>query len=284
MKEKTLILLFSFSALIINAQNKKKDSISYWKKEGNVSFIFNQSSFNNWSTGGANVITGNLSFNCDFNYTKENWIWDNKIIASYGLTKVKGSEVQKTDDRLEVISVLAKKGNGYWYYSLLFNFRAQMNSTEDDSGIELSDLLSPSYFYFGPGVLWKKNDKLKVNISPINSKLILVKPKFTNNLPPNTSYFGVQSGETSRYEMGIAINGYFKIEIIKNIIIENIINIYSNYLDKPKNIDFDFTANFTMVFNKYISTNLTFQTVYDDNVYKGFQTRQLFGLGVNYTF
>jgi hypothetical protein len=31
-------------------------------------------------------------------------------------------------------------------------------------------------------------------------------------------------------------------------------------------------------------TNLTFQTVYDDNAYQGFHVREAFGLVVNYVF
>jgi hypothetical protein len=36
-----------------------------------------------------------------------------------------------------------------------------------------------------------------------------------------------------------------------------------------------------MKINKYLSTNLSFQAIYDDNAFQGFQTRQVFGVGVN---
>jgi hypothetical protein len=39
-----------------------------------------------------------------------------------------------------------------------------------------------------------------------------------------------------------------------------------------------------MTINKFISANLTYQTKYDDNAFRGLQTRQVFGLGVNYAF
>lgn len=39
-----------------------------------------------------------------------------------------------------------------------------------------------------------------------------------------------------------------------------------------------------MKVNKYLSTNFTFQTIYDDNAFRGFQTRHYIGLGVNYAF
>jgi hypothetical protein len=39
-----------------------------------------------------------------------------------------------------------------------------------------------------------------------------------------------------------------------------------------------------MKINKFLSTNFTFQTIYDDNAFAGFQIRQGIGLGVNYNF
>ena len=71
---------------------------------------------------------------------------------------------------------------------------------------------------------------------------------------------------------------------MKNISMENILNLYSNYLEDAQNVDLDYTMNMVMTINKFISANLTYQTIYDDNEFRGLQTRQEFGLGVNYFF
>jgi hypothetical protein len=65
---------------------------------------------------------------------------------------------------------------------------------------------------------------------------------------------------------------------------ENILNLYSNYLEKPENVDIDYQMNLVMKINKYISTNVAFQALYDDNARGAFQIREVFGLGVNYGF
>ena len=46
---------------------------------------------------------------------------------------------------------------------------------------------------------------------------------------------------------------------------ENILNLYSDYLDDPQNVDVDYTMNLVMNINKYISTTLAYQTIYDEN-------------------
>jgi hypothetical protein len=265
--------------MVMNAQNaeeKKEEPKEGWKRSGNFSFLFNQSAFNNWLAGGTNSASGTLGLNYDFNYLKGDWTWDNKIIASYGITKLKDEESQKTDDRLEFNSLLGKKKSEYWYYSAFFNFKTQMSSTYA-SGVQQSHFFSPAYFQLGPGMLWKKSDNLKVNFAPATSKLIVLH----SDLAPA---FGVDEGESTRYELGTSISGYYKFNLMENVSVENILNLYSNYLEDPQNVDLDYTVNVIMKINKYLSANLALQAIYDDNAYKGFQTKEGFGLGVNYNF
>ena len=69
---------------------------------------------------------------------------------------------------------------------------------------------------------------------------------------------------------------------MENVTVENILNLYSNYLEDAQNIDVDYQLNFVMKINTYLSTNFAFQTIYDDNAFRGLQTRQVIGLGINY--
>jgi hypothetical protein len=261
-------------------QNPKQDT-TYWKKGGNFTFLVNQSSFNNWQAGGQSNISGNLGINYDFNYNKEGWSWTNKIIVAYGITKIEDLPEQKTDDRIEFTSTAGRVASGLWSYSMFFNFKTQMDAGLDPaSGLRNSQFFSPAFFQLGPGMLWKKNDNLRVNIAPTTSRLIVVDSKFT----AIGSSFGVEQGKTSRFEFGTSINGYYKFAIMENVTVENILNLYSNYLEDIQNIDVDYQLNIVMKINKYLSTNLAFQTIYDDNAFKGFQTRQVIGLGINYIF
>ena len=66
--------------------------------------------------------------------------------------------------------------------------------------------------------------------------------------------------------------------------LKNIFSVYSNYIEKPENIDLDYQINIVMRINRYLSTNLSMQAIYDDNAFQGFQTRQVFGLAVNFGF
>ena len=89
---------------------------------------------------------------------------------------------------------------------------------------------------------------------------------------------------TSRFEFGAAIGGYGKFTLLKNVVMENVLNLYSNYLEDPQNIDIDYTISLVMSVNKWITANVAFQAIYDDNAAKGFQIREALGVGLTYGF
>jgi len=281
------LIFFSYNQLLSQEEPETKKN---WTTNGTISFIFNQSAFDNWIAGGENNLAGNLALNYNFNYLKDGLNWDNKIIASYGLTKSKNSAFEKkTDDRIVFNSILGIKAENLWFYSAFLNFDTQFTTgykySKDENGKEIrtefTDFMSPANLSFGLGMLWKKSDNLKVNLAPATAKLILVDKSFTL---PNGDYYGVEEGKSTRFELGFNASVYAKFNIMENVSMENILNLYADYLEKPQNIDLDYTMNVIMKINKYLSTNLTFQTIYNDNAFKGFQIREVFGIGINYGF
>lgn len=286
MKKRFLIVALMLTGAVF-AQDKKQNG---WTKKGNFTLLFNQSAFSNWVAGGENNIAVTAGVNYDFNYIKDDLTWDNKIIAAYGILNSKNNAFEKkTDDRLEFNSLFGKKASKYWFYSGFFNFKTQFTKGykygKDANGKEIrteyTNFISPAYISFGPGMLWKKNENLKFNIAPLTARFTIVDK---NRTLPKNAYFGVEKGKSTLFELGMNASAYAKYDIMKNVSMENILNLYSNYLDKPQNIDIDYTLNLVMKINDYISTNLAFQTIYDDNAYKGFQIREVFGAGFNYVF
>ncbi|WP_324719742.1 DUF3078 domain-containing protein [Salinimicrobium sp. HB62] len=295
--KKLLLSVFILSGLVGNAQEEKEDAPpNGWTSEGKFQVLFNQSAFNKeWTGGGTSSVAGNLMLDYNFNYRNGNFTWDNKVIANYGLTKLKGDEfTRKTSDRLELNSIAGKQlENSNWYYSFFTNFRTQFSKgyvySNNAEGVEIrretTHFLSPAYLQFGPGMMWKKSEDFWFNLAPATARFIFVDSDFTS-VPgyQDGAYFGVDAGESSRFELGASVNAYLKNEIVTNVTLENSLSLYSNYLDKPGNIDIDYLMNLEMTVNKFISANLIFQAIYDDNTVGAFQIREVFGAGLTYNF
>lgn len=297
-------LLFAFSLLFctgiaFSQEEEKNDSIppNGWTKEGNIQLLFNQSAFNKeWTGGGTSSVAGNLTVNYQFNYRMDKFTWDNKIIANYGLTKVKGDEfARKTSDRLELNSIAGKQiEETDFYYSWFLNFRTQFAKgyefgedpeTGETTRTETTHFMSPGYLQTGPGIMYKKTDNFVVNLAPATARFIFVDKDFTSTQGyVDGDYFGVDQGKSMRFEFGASLSGFVSYEILENVNMEHSLSLYSNYLDKPGNIDIDYLLNLEMGINDYLSANFIFQAIYDDNAVGAFQIREVLGVGFNFGF
>ena len=280
MKKLLFTSIMLFSMITLSAQEEQNENPSNWKKKGAISFLLNQSSFSNWIAGGDNSVAGNLGLNYDFNYHKDGITWDTKVMLAYGLTNTKANGTRKTDDRMEINSLVGKKAAKNWSYSFFLNFRTQFTDGFDYSKEpkqKTSAFLAPGYLSFGPGMYWKKSDNFKINIAPITSKITMVSDEFSGQ-------YGTEVGKNTRYEFGFNSSIMYKGTLMENVTMEHIFSLYANYLDKPQNIDIDYQINIVMQINKYLSTNLNLHTIVDDNASSKVQFKEVFGLGINYIF
>ena len=292
--KKLLLSALALTSMSLFAQEEsatEKQEAPRWTNGGNASLMFSQSAFNHdWTGGGTNNVAANLAVSYAFNYKKDKWAWDNNIYIDYGLTKLQDDAyTRKTNDRFEINSVLGKQASAEWFYSCFLNFKTQMTDGYKYTATNrtlINKLLSPGYLQFGGGMLWKKNDNLKVNIAPATAKIVTARKQFTSVTGANYThnFYGVEDEKNLRFELGFSLNGYAKFNLMDNVSLENILTLYSNYLDKPQNMDIDYTLNAVFTINKYLSTNFTFQAIYDDNAVGAFQIREVLGLGVNCKF
>lgn len=286
----------SFSQTKATSDSAKKDTNHYWTIHGNNTLLVGQSSFNNWASGGVNSFAANLVLDYDFDYKKANWSWDNKTILGYGLSNQTGLGWRKNDDRLILNSLLGYKAAKYWIYTFYANFQTQLTNgntyDSNNKGTLISALFAPAYLTFGPGFAYKKSDDFRINISPLAGRLTFVE----NDILAAQGAFGVKPGENALYEFGASLDAYYKINMAKNISLENILKLYSNYLSKPQNVFMDYSANLFMKVNKLVTVNTGVELVSDPNAKVGqtvngvttyhslLQVKQIFGAGITYKF
>ncbi len=284
-----LILIFFLVSIAVCSQETVTDTtkVTGWQKFGKTSFLVNQTAFSNWVSGGENSVAGTLSVDYNLNYYNNGWSWDTKMIGSFGVNKNSDSKFfKKIDDRIEINSVMGKKFIKEFSFSSFLNFKTQFakgfkySTNEEGSEIrtEKTRIFSPAYIQLGVGVYWKESNSLWVNFAPVTGRLILASKKFTNDLSEGEEYFGVPRGQNSRFELGASVSAFYKFELVENIMLEQRVNFYSDYLYKADNIDIDYTLSVFMKINDYLSTNLIMQCLYDDNAIKRIQLREVFGL------
>ena len=301
--KRTLLLLTlltaGFTAFSQTPATAPKDAVkkdTAWKIHGQNTILINQSSFSNWAAGGVNSLAANLLLDYDFDYKKDNWSWDNKVIVGYGDSKQTGLGWRKNDDRIILNSLLGYKAAQYWLYTFYANFQTQFTNgysyDANNNRTLISSAFAPAYLTLGPGFAYKKSDNFRINVSPFAAKFTIVQ----NDSLSSIGAFGVTPGSHSLFEFGSSLDAYYKINIAKNISLENILKLYENYIKNPGNVYADYSANIYMKVNKLVTVNVGLELINDPNAqiaetsngitssHSLLQVKQIFGAGLTYKF
>jgi len=277
--------LIPYDAIIQSEEDGKR-----MKYSGTTNFTFNQAYFENWISGGESSLSGLLAVDYNLNYSdRKGLVWDTNLMVSVGTTYLSSNSFfRKADDRFEINSLVGSQINQYWNYSAYINFKTQLlpgyryfEEGREEKKEKVSRIFSPTVVQIGLGWYFKKSDDIWLNLSPLASRGIFVGKAYTENLAPGQKYFGVERGRTNNISIGASLTGHYKTEIMDNITVDNKFNFYVNYLQKIKNIDFEWNAKFILKVNERISSNLIVHIQYDDDLINKLQIRELFGLGLS---
>lgn len=259
------ILFLSLSLFIFSFQsNAQEDSTKIWKKGAVLGLNFSQTSLTNWQGGGQNSIAANAIFSGFTNYKKGRNVWDNSLDLAYGLLQQGKGDLIKSDDKIDFNSKYGRYAFKYWYYSALVNFKSQMTPGYNypNDSIVISRFMAPAYVLASIGMDYKPNDAFSMYISPITQKTTIVNDSKLNAL----GAFGVDTGSVIRSEYGAYARIQFQKDIVKNVNFKTKLELFSNYMDKPQNIDVNWETLLSMKVNKFLSATLSTTLIYDDNI------------------
>ncbi len=300
MKKSVIIILF-FIATVVSAQT---DTVSNWTREGKISINANQNYFSNWSAGGESSygIIGKLTFKAD--YKKDKNAWTNWFDMALGYSVIGDDDAKKTEDKIEYITSYTRDFSKNFKFSLVGSFKSQFAKGYDysnDTMIYTSKFLAPAYIDLGPGIQYKPNDHILVNYSPVTARWIVVNDQELADKgafgldPAKTDDNGViiEPAKKSKGMFGSKLTFVLNYDIAKNVNIASKLELFSDYLDTPQNIDVDWQVLLGMKVNKWLNVDISTQMLYDDQVMitdkngdvgPRVQFKQLMMVGLSYNF
>lgn len=260
MKKNVLLVLFlaGFTTLAFS------QSDTTWKKGGKIAVNFTQVSFTNWAAGGESSFGGNGLFNLFANYKEGKYIWDNNLDMAYGLVKIGEQNMRKSEDKIDFLSKYGYEIAEKLYFSTNFNFKTQFSDGYNypNDSVIVSTFFSPAYIQLGLGIDYKPNDYLSLSFLPVTGKVTLV----LDQALADSGAYGVDRGENLRFELGAAAIAIYQKEIMKNIEFRSKLQLFSNYLENPQNVDVDWDSMLSLKVNKYISSFIGVTLKYDDDI------------------
>jgi hypothetical protein len=267
-----------------------------WKKGGLISLNVNQGALSNWAAGGDK---SSLSIASRINlyafYKKNKHIWDNTLDLAYGMINTTSLGTRKADDRIDFLSkygyqISSKK----WYISALFNFRTQFAKgytyPEGNPKVKTSDFFAPAYALFSPNITYQPSDKFTVSISPATARWTIV----SDDSLSAVGAYGVDGGKNVKTELGAFASVGYKTKISETATYQGRVDLFSNYLKNPQNVDIYLTNVVLVKVTKLINVSFSLDLIYDDDIKtidKAGNTRgakpqlkEMLGIGLAYKF
>lgn len=280
-----LSLLLGFSAFSQEAKTDTPaiDSTKAWSIQGQNTLMLNQAAFSNWVGGGANNVGWLAGVNYNLTYEKGKDLWENIIILGYGQNNTKGVGTRKTQDVINLSTNYGREFAKHWYISggasLQTQFAAGYEDGNNPEAAKISNFMAPGYVNIGAGVTYRPNDNLTVTLRPANARWTFV---LDDDLQRAGIYGLKNDGDSSLFQFGFLGTAMYKLKIMENITLTNTGSVFSNYLDHPERLVLFYSGILNMKINKFISTNITLDLLYDHNQIRRTQLKQTLGVGFAY--
>ncbi|RYY41011.1 MAG: DUF3078 domain-containing protein [Chitinophagaceae bacterium] len=268
------------------------DTTRTWKRGGIANLNLSQGTLSNWAAGGDDFsLAIGSSLSLFSSYKSPRHAWDNTIDFAFGFVRTSSLGSRKNDDRIDYLSkfgfVLTPKLNA----AALFNFRSQFlrgYSYSNDEKTLSSAFLSPAYVLTSVGLDYKPTKQLSIFFSPATVRWVIVKD---DSLSAKGLY-GVEPGRHSNREIGaFATVNYWK-DLTPNLTYKGRLDLYSNYLRNPQNVDVFFTNQISVKLWKVLAATWNVDLIYDDDARvfgpeknrPALQVKSLVGLGLQVKF
>ncbi len=298
-----LVLLF------IGVNSWAQDSASVrpnpWKFTGDAALTFNQVALYHWVPGGVNSISGQASLFLRLLYKQDRQLWDNTLDMGYGLTKQAEDPLIKNLDRILFNSQYGYEVTKSLYMSALLSMQTQFapGYKDNKNTVKISDAFSPYYLSLAVGVDYRPDSHFSLFFSPLSGRLTYVRSQMLADL----GAFGVKAatydattkamltpGEHVRWELGANLKAEYINRFFKDQLgLKTTLQLFSNYLDKPQNVDVNFDLLLDYKLLSFLTATAQITLVYDDDQkitneagqqVASLQVRQMFGLGLAYHF
>ncbi len=241
-----------------------------WITGGAYNANLSQASLSNWAAGGDKFsLTLNTHLHL-FSYYKNNkHNWDNALDLNLGYLKSTTLDARKNDDRIDFISKYGYEIAKKWKVVGMVNFRSQMlKGYAYETGKEttrrqlVSAFMSPGYILVSPGIEYRLDKSFSAFISPISARWTIV----TNDSLSAAGTYGVDSGQHVKTEVGAFATFNLLKDFNKTFSLKSRLDLYSNYLHHPKNVDVFFANILFMRLTDMVSVTYNLDMIYDDDV------------------
>lgn len=237
-----------------------------WKFKTDLSYLLSQGMISNWAKGGENNISSVLDVTSAMNYNNKVTKVNSSTSARFALglqASGRQADIKKNLDILEINSKINHKAFGKFDLSGLFQFKTQFlpGYNYPNDSVKVSKFFNPATFLFGYGLEYKPDKNTFISFSPVSFKGTFV----PDTAHINQTKYGIAADKRSKKELGAYLTINSKLVLFEKVNMSNRIQLFSNFLSNPQNVDVEWEMIATMGLNWFTDLRLNVHLIYDDD-------------------
>jgi hypothetical protein len=237
----------------------------FWKYHTEAAFVLNQALLTNWVKGGENSISTTFDITWFADYLNKPLLISSSSFAriKYGLVASATDGIRKNLDLLETNSKINHKAFGKFDFSGIMLFKTQVSKGYNypNDSIPVSRFMNPAIMTLGLGLDYKPDRLTSINFSPFSYKATFVPDTATID---QTKY-GVPADRKSKHEPGASFLISNEFRPFKSVSILNRLQLFTNYINNPLNIDVDWEMILKANLNWFTEVRLNTHLIFDDD-------------------
>ncbi len=258
------------SVLGLTNVGKLYDVNTPWQIGGNGNVGFTQTYLENWKKGGKSALALLIVMKGFANYTNANGKikWENSGEIRDGWIRQGGeeAELQKNDDKFEIISRFGVSAFKKWYYSAELDYETQLfrgyRYPKSENPEPISAFMAPARTFFKVGLDYKPTKDFSLFLSPLTIKNVFVRD---TSLIDQTN-FGIDADKRSFWEPGLNADVRYRTDLTSDISYETKYKMFINYEAPFSKFDINWENQLEMKVNDHINFRLLVHLIYDDDV------------------
>ncbi len=271
--------LFILIASSLNAQTIViPEDQSGWGQTWVLNLNGSQASYDNWSEGGVNTISGTFSTVYTKLYRKDQLGFGFRTNLRYGQSRIDG-DTRKSDDLISIRSRVVydlsegSKVAAYGAFQFKSQFAEGYNYGAGPLGedILISNFMAPGYFTEGAGIEFNASANLQMQ-GGLALKQTIVNDDALVGFYNMTDNFRSEGGLTT----GIT----YQNTLAENIQYSSSLETFTNFLSPINETDIFWANEITGQINSIVSASFQFELRYDDDFSSEVQIKQVLSAGI----
>ncbi len=241
----------------------------FWTYNFSTSFALSENFLSNWVQGGENSVSSLLDIQGEAVYvnktTKTEWTTDGRLkLGSIIIEEDKEYDFRKNTDILEFNSKYNRGLTGKISLSNLFHMKNQLATGYNypNDSVIISKFLNPGTFTIGAGIEYTPIKKSTINFSVLSYKNTFV----LDTVNIDQTNHGIDEGKRANQEMGGQLLIENEFTFFQDLKVDNSLRLFSNYLDKPQNVDVEWEMELQKQISMYFTIVFNIHMIYDDDI------------------